>query len=67
MYTMDKKGTNHQKLEMMRMEVMGAKYYNLTSSFLIHLLFPSLIFSSISPNFTVTEVPTLIFVLFPLY
>ena len=26
LYTMEKKGTNHQKLEMMRMEVMGAKY-----------------------------------------
>ena len=38
-------------------------YIQPTSSFLILLLFPSLIISSISPTFTVTEVPTLIFVL----
>ena len=34
-----------------------------TISFLVLLPFPSLIFSLISPSFTVTEVPTLIFVL----
>ena len=56
MCTMEKTGTNHQKRERTRTEVMGAKSYKPTSFVLILLLFPSLIF-------TVIEVPTPIFVL----
>ena len=58
----EKTGTNHQNRERTRTEVMCAKHPN--SSSLVLFIFPSLIFSSIYTTFTVTEVPTLIFVLF---
>ena len=38
-------------------------YTQPTISFLVLLIFPSLIFSSISLTFTVTEIPTPIFIL----
>ena len=62
-YTMDNTGTNHQKWESTRMEAICAKWYKPNSSFLILLIFPSLIFSWISPNFNVIEIPTPIFIL----
>ena len=64
LYTMDKTCTNHQNWERKMTEVMWAKYYKLTSSFLILLVFTSTIFSSISLPFTVTEVPSPIFFLY---
>ena len=54
-------GTNHQNREMKKTEAMCAKQR--TGYLLILLIYPSLIFSSISPTFFVTEFPTQIFVL----